>query len=93
MCKKVDEARKKVVEGIQNVRLWQERPITIVVLSSRVDGVTHQAIEWSKVMWDDRWNPDRGKKVAIGKATKRIAQAIVDGTVLFEDFYGGREWV
>jgi len=86
MCKEVDKAREKVREGIFDIEVYQKRPLTIVVVQVYVDDKLYSAIEWSKVMYPDRYNRKRGVKVAIGKATKRIARAIVNGYDLEEGF-------
>lgn len=86
MCKKVNAVREKVKEGTHHVLLHQKRPITIVHLVTVVDGVRHSATEYAKVQWPDWYNRQRGVDVAVGKATKRIAEAIVNGEVVDESF-------
>lgn len=86
MCKKVDAARERVKSGVENVSVYQNRPITIIKLVSNVDGVKYSAVEYAKVNWPDWWNRQRGVDVAVGKATKRIAEGIVGGEVISEEF-------
>lgn len=86
MCKKVDEARRRVKDGVVQLNVFQRRPITIVNLVSVVDGKPYMTTEYAKVQWPDWYDKKRGVDVAVGKATKRIAQAIVEGKPLVEGF-------
>ena len=85
MCKKVDEVRKQVCRSMV-VGSFQRRPYTLVTVSAVIDGRVYQTVEASKVMFPDVWDEERGIHVALGKATKRIATAVVAGEGLYEEF-------
>ena len=90
--REVSKLRRQVCRHITKLRLWQRRPYTVAEVTSRPgwngappgEGAELTAVAVAKAGYPDRWYPERGKKVAIGKATKAITLALWEGE-LYDD--------
>lgn len=90
--REVSKLRRQVCRHITKLRLWQKRPYTVAEVTSRPgwngappgEGAELTAVAVAKVGYPDRWQPLRGQKIAVGKATKLIAQALWAGKAHFD---------
>ena len=60
-------------------KVYQDRPYTCVVLTIEIGGLkTKNITGFSKVMWTDRWNEERGIEMATKRAVRKFAADTVD---------------
>lgn len=54
------------------------RPVTIVILNEKQGRI---GVGWSKVCRPDKWDKEKGKNIALGKAAQDLSEAVYSSTV------------
>lgn len=74
----IEDMQVAIQESVPFIRakVWQNQPSTAVRVVYTTYSQTRVGLGFSKVCWPDKWNPEKGIKIATGKALAHIWQQI-----------------
>lgn len=69
----------KTEEPIFSAKVYYRRPEVIVIIG---DDQGREGVGWAKVCRPDKWDPEKGKEIATGRAARDLAEIIVAEKIL-----------